>query len=1836
MPELQSSDRPKDLVPPQIQGPEINTTSNSSTEKTELVATGDISKTLDILRTAGTSTETMPLVEIGTKVSLPGLNGSGDTFTATVVGHKRVGNEVFTIVQTGPDYPETPNKQYSFSPQDFEKTFRAGLDKEANSERVLNTIVQDILQPELDKKGEITLTKANEIVAKATDILMDNELDDEVADVATELREMIKNHNADVNTQLQATSPQNTSKESTTITETQTKRITEDELKNLQNLPVDQFVAQVVEQLTAQFPDSPIPSRMISDQSTIGSNYETPRGNAKKREKTKNEVSTAIENALNQHNEKVLVKVEQRVSQQLNKLIASADGKQLPPEALSDLRKNLVQLVTDTGAESYIKLRNDIESKIKAYNSSSLDQEISDTENKYTNQTKELLTQHPNDTISKDAESAFLQKIAAELKDTRSAKYIASLQQSISAQIAEHRNQFAKKAEAEKLVKNKAALTAEVEQILKTNPNIKTAIDNLTNKLAIVIQSTNTNPTVQQQNLEQVINEASTLAGMTPRLLNALKGNWNELLKTHTERAPLLAQVQSLVAPYLEKTDTKIGKDAITEVATALNALPNLTAAQRNALLKDILNRFNEHNQNLLAKAAASTPPPLPKGVNLPPIPQSKARNKPEEPTALDDDAYEVGDELEPATLIERDMSDPTFNAKADKLDELASKLQNDLTKQKSNHNELIDPSDFHNQLVNMIVDAGLTPVSLEAKQWLAIKEENVSQINAEIEKENMIEATVNQCLDEIDANLDRAAVTTPEELTDLQNKINTLPAGKEKTELQSKITEIEAHNKALETAAGLLNAALDTKKPIDELAFKIAIGKVLPRAVDNYFEAANNLITDHNSKFSIENETTDTTEVVDNTGADQSVEPDTSTNSADLPAEPDTVVEPTVNTVQSPTHNAPAGQKTVAFNTMAIPSISPQDRPDTQVAPSVAVTPDPIAVPAPEADVLGVAPVVTPVDVPVDLSAAPKSDVRSVPAVAMTPEQKLSLEKSRDQIVDLVEKNLILSEEEKTRLVVKAVELLRTADKNTNVLAELQKLMVAGERHQAIQDALLNSAEIADQIQTAVVDALDTSSLDHKTSDAAFQEVLASLPTDQARASLQAIYDQAIGDKKLRGNQDKIKALVEKALAEQADQNSSRTESLKPLFKKINDQVKAHLQHGEAQVLGSQTIEPSLADWEKPVPTEAELAAEKMTRTQKLRQKLGRLVDRIRGKTADTASEDTQDDVSETADTPKSQADIVAGMVDTNPDLTADEKAKLKTKVLELLENGTDINKTLEQLKATLADRDEVNKKITALVLDAPDLSKQMYFTLSAALQDDLSEEKRREALTKWQTLVDAQITSRAKQVLTQVYQAAIKDRNLSGNVDKLEEMIANRLAETGMIDARRDAVLNLVETLSTEINKAITARKGPDTPKAEILDDQPKNTEVVTQTAPDQTKAPEVVADAPQVSEVLAAQPKDQVENNDAAEKQKQFLVGIESLIASAKKIGVDLDQATLHMYALKSDKLDKALLGDTLAKIDQLLAGKAVDSAVATVKAAVNSAPEKTDIDPKEVDQKLRDQLVEGIKAINLGAQIRNRDIAPKELFASDLDQLMKATNTLNDANLNQELKAIRTLLVDTSDDEMIGGEAVNRLESALAKYPELLKTIRASVISNIQDHNTRIAMAAEIAKREAATMANILTIKPDDIRTQIKALESKFGSLINKHAVENALAKLNDTLRLAQNTAAAMTKISTIWDTEPTLALDKVKQVLVDEQLDPQIMDKIVDILKQTAPVINEATAQKRKITGRERGHVMFDLIPDMSNVPVALKQALAKKMTTMFDSLDKQNTASTEEPVFQSA
>ncbi len=740
---------------------------------------------------------------------------------------------------------------------------------------------------------------------------------------------------------------------------------------------------------------------------------------------------------------------------------------------------------------------------------------------------------------------------------------------------------------------------------------------------------------------------------------------------------------------------------------------------------------------------------------------------------------------------------------------------------------------------------------------------------------------------------------------------------------------------------------------------------------------------------------------------------------------------------------------------------------------------------------------------------AAPVDVLNKVDATPLSAEQIAK----RDEMFSLIEKNLILTEEEKGQMMVKVMELLRTANRGTNVMDELQKLMTAQDRHQEIQRQLNEKSPIfAMIVQDAVQSALNTNDLNYKSNEAEYQKMLSDLPTDAAKKAMQAVYDAAIGDKTLRGDLKAIQAKVEQVLTNQANFSDARNESLQPLFKRMNVIVKTGLPR-ESQVLGSQTVAPDVGQWEAP-PTDEQPESLR----DKAKRKFLELFDRIRGKKTETveAETDTTNDLDEAYI--KTPTEIIDNLVEGNADLTTAEKADLKATALELLEKGTDISKTVEKLKATLAERSRVNREISALVLNAPELSKQMYFALSAALNDEMSAPKRTEALTQWQSFVDQLPTDRAKAAVKAVYQEALKNKALRSDVNALEEKIADKLASTG-IDDREKALNSLINTLGSEINRAISTRK----PSETVADQAPAVTEAAVAEAA-------VVAAA----EVLTDAPKTSVENKDA----------------------------------------------------------------------------------------KLNQALTDRISSLNLNSEGEKRDVTPQEFFGSDMDQLIKTMEVENDQNLNTELKAIRQLLVDSKPGVMIGTEATDRLKAALnAKYPEVLDNIMGYINIHIQEHDIRTAMQAEINAKGTELKAKIDTLSSADVSAEIKALHQKFASRINPFGVDQALFPLNDALQeRVHNTEAAAKEIDQLWQRadEPSLALNTVATILSKHQLDNTIQLSLIEFAKKIAPIFSKSGS----ISSEELGNIIFQIIPQTTNIPQALKSALINKVKVMVSTHNK--------------
>ncbi len=1800
-------------------------------------------------------TDVVRIPEVGAAVT---LHAHGKNYPAKVERVVSSDNGVQIIIQAPADYPD-PNlpagtvKRYAFTPQEYAEVFgqKPASSEAAPQTKAAETTAKDTLnerEAAYEVVKDTVIQNIEELVAQFPDrevpqtmidgqlLIMRHELDTAgLSDKQAELTSIIQQYFVDHKDYVSSLPNTKTTVAPTNIeTKNQIKPIAEEELATLQKLNANEFAAKVAEQLIAQFPNQPIPEGTIALQQLVGARYETSWGGVNRRTNKKNEVADKIGQALRQHNEDVLPKVEQRLAQQLDTLISQAGTQRLTAEALAPFRQELAALTINNATESYIRLRQKLEARITSYNNKTRDTEIAATESKYKGVLNDLIAKHA-DTAIPEAEVNSLQKqIDTELSNSYSAEFIASLKQSLVDQIADHKKRTAEKASLVQAEEGRLKQSADarknfkdsIEAALATNPNIEHDINDITKKLDVAFQSTTLDSTAIQTTFDQALTELGRVEGMNPLLLESVKKQWEGMRKTAEDLNP----VQTLVANYLGKLDTPVTESAAGTVMTLLNTVSGLNNAQRKVILEGITKKFISHNQAIESrtKNPQRVPPPLP----------SKAASI----EIKDSEIEDIPDEA---------ISDPDFNNKVDDLDEAASKLLQSMSDNSTN--DLIDTDVLTDLLVEELRKQNLKTDSKEAIAWLSAQQETAYQINRGIESLNQenehnrlvteranqererIPKVIESCHKDIDTLLISPDCSTLEEIAAIQTQINTLPDDQERADLQKRLTEVDAHdqavlqadtliekalasaaesspmelqlaiqtllpstagdeywkiaevlinehnsqllsnpptegpiediakidalvsecndkvsellmsgelvsitdfadlqtkidsipdaevkaglqknivelqehNQALKQADTLMETALATNTAIDNSQMEVALGKLIPTAIEQYWRAAEEIINEHNAAvvapLTTPPDQTQPDPVA--TVVDTTVVTPSQTSDPISPQAPDQGLTATIPTIvgmpavavaQTPDATIAQAPDTVINTHPATPD-QPLPAAVTVVSGTPIVAPASTPDPAPQADVLGVAPVATTVTAPVDV-------LNKVDATPLSAEQIAK----RDEMFGLIEKNLVLTEAEKGQMMVKVMELLRTATRNTNVIAELQKLMTSQDRHQEIQRQLKEKSPIfAMIVQDAVQSSLNTNDLGYKTNEAEYQKLLSDLPTDAARKAMQAIYDEAISSKKLRGDLKAIQAKVEEVLTNQANFSDARNESLLPLFKRMNVIVKTGLSR-ESQVLGSQTVAPDLSQWEAPKTDE---------KTESFREKAKRkflaIFDRIRGKKAEAGEEstDTTNDLDEAY--VRSPAEMVDFLIEGNLDLTTAEKAALKANALESLEKGTDISKTVEKLKATLTERSRVNREISALVLDAPQLSREMYSALDAAFDEDISPAKRTEALATWQSFVDQLATDRAKAVVKAVYQEALKNKDLRGDVGALEEKIADKLASTD-VDARDKALTDLINVLGSEINRAISNRK---------------SSEAVVDQVPDVVK-PAVVAAA---AEVLASAVKPTVETPD--------------------------------------DKLNQA--------------------------------------------------LVSKIISVNLGGEAKKRDVLPQEFFGSDIDQLITIMAVEKNPALNDELKAIRQILVDSKPGVMISTEATDRLETALkAKYPEVLDTIMKYVNMHIQEHDVRTAMQAEITAKNTELTAKIDTLSSDDISREIKALRQKFASRINPFGVDQALAPLNDSLRERMHTDAAVKEIDRLWQnpSKPGLGLDldKVATILSNNQLDNTIQLSLIELSKQIAPIINAATKVGREISRTEHSNIIFTIIPSINNIPQALRTPLVKKINKM--------------------
>lgn len=1761
-----------------IETPEAQATNTNTADQTQRdAAQAAIDLTMSTLTKDAEFTDVVRIPSIGTVTT---LYAKGRGYSAQVTNIEDSPKGPVITLKTPDDYPE-PIKQLKLTLEEFNgllslnksgpKTHNNDTQENNKSDAVKDNAKEaayaEVTNRIYENINDVTTQFATkevppEIIAGQL-LIAKNELETAgFADKYAELATIITQYFADHKEYVTPTTPGKLDNVNTPV-----KRMSEAEFNELKKLSPDQFASKVADQLAGQFPNQPIPERVIGEQQLYGALYETKWGSVDRRANKKNAVSEKIGELLRQHNEAVLPQIEQKLTQELDGLIQKAGTQRLDQAALSPLTKSIIALSINNATEPYIRLRQKLDAKIDAHNRKAFETEIRDTETKYTQALQALIAKYPTTNVPDDELAAFQAQVKSELSGTYSDKYIESFQKVLASQVEDHKIGLAA-AETARLIDEKRKelsgeaakeFEASIDKALGINPTIEKDINNISRNLNTILQSTTLDSGAIQAGYEQALADLAKVPGMNKMLLASVKRQWEGMRKIAEDLLP----VQTLVTSYLTKTDTPIPKVAAESVMALLNSAPDLNNAQRKAILENITLKFVAHNEAIknAPKKPTTKPPPLPSKAATIGLDSSELENVTE--TIASNPAPDKENKTEAM------VSDPEFNNKLDDLDAIASKLLQSMSTSLTNN--VIDLEVLSNLLKLELKKQNLKTDSKEAKTWLEGQMETAKQINQGIESLNQAEEkvreTIANCHQEIDTLIASPDISTLEERASLQETINTLTDGPEKTELQNRLAEIRDHDQAILQADALMEKTLAAGTEIDATTFQIDLQIVLPpNAQDAYWKIAQEIIEDHNKNLvkttppedskedifrndRLVNEVNDQITELLISGDHVSIK-----EIAELQAKIDSITDDETKTAlqkhiieiqdynqaltqaDSLLESALASKKVInaaeikdslskliptaserywdaageMINehnaTLATPDNIPpvviqNDQPpavDAQVAaPSATVvsTPDP----APQADVLAAVPVDSKVTIPTDV-------LNKVEATALSSEQIAK----RDQMFNLIEKNLILNEQEKGRLMAKVMDLVRTATRNTNVVGELQKLVTDNGLHQESQRQWKEEGPIfAAVIQSAVQSALNTNDLDYRRNEADYQKMLSELPTEAARTAMKAVYEEAISNKKLRENSKALQAKVDQVLANQADFADKRGESLNPLFQRMNVIIKTGLPR-ESQVLGSQTIAPDVSQWAAPVTEE-----QSESFRAKAKRRFLELFDRIRGKKPETEeiAVDTAHDIEEAF--VRTPAEMVDFLVESNKDLTNEEKDALRKTAVEQLEKGTDITKTIENLKTALSDRARINREIAAVVLNAPELSKQMYFAIAAALDNDLSAEKRTAALVQWQGFVDQLPTDRAKAAVKRVYQEALKDKKLGTDVNSIEERLMDQLADTGAVEDREKALTDLVNALGKEINQAIQNRK-----PIEPLVDQ----------APDVAKA---VVNA--ATEVLANTSKETIDTND------------------------------------------------------------------------------------KKLSQSLKDNIA----SENLIGEHNNRDILPAEFFASDMDQLIKTMAGEKDADLNVELKAIRQMLVETKPDTVMGTEALDRLTKALkAKYPEVLATITEYIGDMRTDHNNRIEMQTEIAAKSSELLARIDTLSSEDISGIIKALHDKFTIKLNKFAVDRALVPLNDALRERMHTLQAVKEIDQLWKTEPSLALDKVANILSNNQLDQTMMTKLVAFAKNMALTVNAATAEKRQISAAERGTIIFGIIPYMS-VSQELRSALASKVNKMIDSFNSQ-------------
>ncbi len=266
-----------------------------------------------------------------------------------------------------------------------------------------------------------------------------------------------------------------------------------------------------------------------------------------------------------------------------------------------------------------------------------------------------------------------------------------------------------------------------------------------------------------------------------------------------------------------------------------------------------------------------------------------------------------------------------------------------------------------------------------------------------------------------------------------------------------------------------------------------------------------------------------------------------------------------------------------------------------------------------------------------------------------------------------------------------------------------------------------------------------------------------------------------------------------------------------------------------------------------------------------------------------------------------------IAELVQSNPDLIDSEKALLTQRALELFASTETKSprQLIEALKASLGEREKINRQISALVLDAPAIAYNIHSALEAT--DKAAGEKAfREQLLKLPT-------ERARQAALQLYRAASNDKNLQSNLTLLTDRLTDRLADAGEIPLRELAIQKLANTLASQINAQAKLRKQASPAAQNIVTDEPV---VARASTPTETTT---TVDTPVVAPVAEAKTTEAPQAEVAsANTSTETVIPAEAANDNAKESMTTEQAVSLMRERLQSELLAKSTGIDSLIAV------------------------------------------------------------------------------------------------------------------------------------------------------------------------------------------------------------------------------------------------------------------------------------------------------------------------------